>query len=856
MPLGGPALAEDELATVKDWILSLQSEGKSVSQKSTCQSEQSIVDMISADLDSLSSRDRRNTRYIMLDSFAGPGESAEEERTRLERAVKKLLNSLSWNEKIVKPKIVGNAKTGYALRLELDSMDWDFSDWEAIQKENPFAEIQKQKYAHLTDKFKDQTNSSLPFISGSVFINRAAVPPLYHRLLDLPTNVIQLEATLEVDTAANLAKNNVKTSGFKNSGVSQHNRVIERHDTKYGAYWRSYDFNGSGGEKNIFGDPLNFKADGGEVIFNLPNGMQAYYLYDSKGNRLDKAPTEVVSDGRRPDHAVVNGLSCMRCHSGGIINKADEVRDFYSSDAFSEAEKNRVLARYPEKSVMDQTITQDTSRYVQALTKIFGATPPPEDDPITYVNERYEGPVSSSKAACELALDQQVLGELVSTTIRDLPGLGNLFINCQSIHRDAFEVELADLEVKTNEQGALERISLRPDAKRKSSFQEKLQAQSPFDNIRGLTRDLIKEVESPEDFFALFEPSNKDPKSFEFKETEDFMVRNIDVLISKGGTFQDLDLARQKNFNISNELILMQKQATLAETNEELLHALTPVLKVSDVEIDKLRISHIPLLLELGGTTEDLSLWREQAANKDNAAIFFANEVELDIPESISKVSLSKITEDKNRKIISSIEEQLPLIKSKEEFLALYNPLINKNDPKYQKALYASLEKNILRLLDLGGSLNDLEMLIFLSPSLENAQKLLIAQAGLATTPEELLAIYDFSNRSLSKAEKKLIDQQKAELAARLFNLGASSVQVREWRQGVVSFKNELELLHYEFQAAKTLEEFNSSADTLGQFFYKKGERKKLREVVLDNFNHFIKLGGTNDKLEKLLRNI
>jgi serine/threonine-protein kinase len=48
------------------------------------------------------------------------------------------------------------------------------------------------------------------------------------------------------------------------------------------------------GDQNIFEHPLDYKKDGGEFIYNLPNKLHAYLVTDAKGNRLDGAPTDVV----------------------------------------------------------------------------------------------------------------------------------------------------------------------------------------------------------------------------------------------------------------------------------------------------------------------------------------------------------------------------------------------------------------------------------------------------------------------------------------------------------------------------------------------------------------------------------
>ena len=104
-----------------------------------------------------------------------------------------------------------------------------------------------------------------------------------------------------VDNLLNAPGHSVWRAGFSESKVSSNNRVVERHTSSYGAYWKSYDFAGSVGKQNIFVHPISFVHDGGEVVFSLPNGLQAYYLSDSKSNRLDVAPIDIVSNPAASD---------------------------------------------------------------------------------------------------------------------------------------------------------------------------------------------------------------------------------------------------------------------------------------------------------------------------------------------------------------------------------------------------------------------------------------------------------------------------------------------------------------------------------------------------------------------------
>ena len=151
-------------------------------------------------------------------------------------------------------------------------------------------------------------------------------------------------------------------AAFNASGVSRNNRLIERHESTNGAYWRSYDFGGNADRKNVFAHPLGpgdgqdgFEHDGGETIFALPNGLQGYMLIDARGARIDKGPMEIVRDNKQADGAVVNGISCMSCHNRGLIEKADQLREVVEkTKAFDKKVPETVMVLYPPRETMDE----------------------------------------------------------------------------------------------------------------------------------------------------------------------------------------------------------------------------------------------------------------------------------------------------------------------------------------------------------------------------------------------------------------------------------------------------------------------------------------------------------------------
>ena len=120
--------------------------------------------------------------------------------------------------------------------------------------------------------------------------------------------------------------------------------------------WRSYDFNSSNGQSNIEEYPQLFQHAGGEMIFTLPNGLHAYFITDNNGNgeRLNEAPIDIVLDARK--NQIINGASCMGCHSGGIIKFKNELPD---------------IGPYLSQDEIDLFIQEDNNKYWEAMNQII-----------------------------------------------------------------------------------------------------------------------------------------------------------------------------------------------------------------------------------------------------------------------------------------------------------------------------------------------------------------------------------------------------------------------------------------------------------------------------------------------------
>ncbi len=409
-----------------------------------------MVRLIREDLENkVLSRDRRYARYFTLTHLANAGFSEEELQTyRL--ALVKLLNSLSWNRTLAKLQPIDEAQTIF--RLDLRDLEWDDKVWSLIVKANPYSVVFDTPDSKACLSI---TDCEVPQVRGDWFVAAASRPPLYHDVLQLPKTVKDLEKLLKVDVAQNIAKERVARCGMNASGVSQHNRLVERHDSPYGALWISYDFAASTGRKNLNQHPLGpgagedrFDHDGGEIIFNLPNGLQGYMLCDAKGNRLEKAPTTIVSDPKRPDRAVVNGVSCMSCHFGGIIAKADEIRRHVETNRASFPEADDILALYPKKKELDRFFTDDADRFTSAVKQLGLAQLTSTGEPVVNMAQRFEADLDLKSAAAELGLKPAEFTSKLAAVPQLARVLGVLNVAGGIVKREVFIQQFADAVTK------------------------------------------------------------------------------------------------------------------------------------------------------------------------------------------------------------------------------------------------------------------------------------------------------------------------------------------------------------------------------------------------------------------------
>jgi serine/threonine-protein kinase len=435
-PKKGKPLTDAEKQILREWI-----EGGAprfpVDEYRKLISEHQVLTSIVNDLQKFQAADRPYIRYFSLlnlynNSFdkrigANSKNVDDDELNYARAALSLLLNSLSWKQKVALPAAID--ASGITFRVDLRDYDWSDHNWVDLIK-SPSAPYpygvdvrfhQNGELAAIASRHYElrqgdhPASRTIPYVRVDWFINTASRGDLYNRLLKLPENVKSLERQLlEVDSEANFLRHQLHRAGLISSGVSQHNRLVERHETKYGAYWKSYDFSGSEGDRDLLKHPLGpefphnpfnqyaFKADGGEMIFNLPNGLQAYYLAGQDGNRITKGPTDIVEDkiGASGSVTVENAISCFACHDQGMKTFTDVV---LNNHAFSGIEREAIRRIYPPSKQMDEMVQSDAERFQRAVRMAIEPWFPngASAEPVSSVAKKYQREIQLEEAAVE-----------------------------------------------------------------------------------------------------------------------------------------------------------------------------------------------------------------------------------------------------------------------------------------------------------------------------------------------------------------------------------------------------------------------------------------------------------------------
>jgi formylglycine-generating enzyme required for sulfatase activity/mono/diheme cytochrome c family protein len=416
MPPRGEAARpkNSEIDSIRQWIAA----GAAVLQPAPAArefiSDAEVLQVVRGDLKKFDDSVRPSLRYFTITHLHNAGLGADELQTyRLGLA--KLVNSLSCGPRIDRPKPIDRDETVF--RIDLRNYGWGKKEWEHVVEAYPYDITYDSQDAQFC---YSQTQCKVPCVRADWFVFAASRPPLYHALLQLPETGLDLENKLQVKVDANVRDGKAVRAGFRVSGIAVGNRLIERHDLGHGAYyWKTYDFARKDRRQNIFEHPLGpgsgvdkFQQSGSEIIFSLPNDLQGYMLVDGDGKRIDEGPPSIVSDTRNKGFGVkvINGISCMSCHTYGINVKADEIRTHVENNrTFHREEIDAVLALHPTAETLAGFFRKDRARFAAAVTETGAA--PTETEPVAALALRYDEDLDVNLAAAEAGVEPNELLE-------------------------------------------------------------------------------------------------------------------------------------------------------------------------------------------------------------------------------------------------------------------------------------------------------------------------------------------------------------------------------------------------------------------------------------------------------------
>lgn len=352
------------------------------------------------------------TRYISLSyldfyQFKERGKPGNfgKEKTKIINSLSVTLNSLSTDDVITKPEPINDQMSLF--RIDLRDYNWSRDQFDRIFDGSPNGDANKVAYPYNIDfdanlaNLQQDLGTQFPLVRADFLIFEAGKAGTYYDLLQIDNDFFKEEAELGVARLNNI-KDTIQSPespravraalGNQRSGVSNNNRIVERHDAAVGAFWISYDFLAAEGvqERDIFASPVGplelgnlgelkgFEPDGGEAFFNLRNGLQGYALVNAANAIVNEAPIEVVQNvtDRRRNTEIRNGFVCWSCHKLGVLPASDEMRGFVENlgdaardDIFNDDAVDAINAMHLPEDEFNKIVAADSKVHTDAMKR-------------------------------------------------------------------------------------------------------------------------------------------------------------------------------------------------------------------------------------------------------------------------------------------------------------------------------------------------------------------------------------------------------------------------------------------------------------------------------------------------------
>lgn len=433
-------------------------------------------------LETLPDEAKTTQRFLSLQSIP------TERRDNAYRITSFVVNSLTWVSHYVELRVVPETDNR-VLVVDLVSMSRNESDlqriaqtWELLALADPYYSPAWCGKEDCT-KLADISHSVCPILRADFFCfystlgdnrkTKDVIEGFYDRFLGLPGDEESLLALLDINEKNIENKGVDRKAAITQSGsgslegkpVALNNRYLNRYPTTTrpsgGYYWTTQDFINSTGNRDVYFDPLTRVKDGGETIFSLPNGLQAYFLSAAETINgktrfisVSEVPNNIATD-KNFRHHTVKLSTCTACHPRGINTfKCVLANELFKPAApgglvFPVELKPFAIARQQQlfKQDIPSLVAADQINYCNSVSSVTGFKP--EELETKFVPEYiamisgYENPVTAiqacwefgAKDASQLAIEDYLADKVVSTTKGELLAL----VKGGVLNRDTFE---------------------------------------------------------------------------------------------------------------------------------------------------------------------------------------------------------------------------------------------------------------------------------------------------------------------------------------------------------------------------------------------------------------------------------
>lgn len=377
----GEAPTASEIRAVRAWI-------KGLARESSCKERGRVTaddlgDVMRAWLRQAGEDKAAETRFVSLAHLAN--DCAGDALLLAQRqGVVKLFNSLSWSARPVIIETVGDAHVLMAVRL--GDLGWTPEHWNVIVGGLPAA-----GRLPVPADVATSSRTEVPVVAADWLADRVTRSDIYARLLGLPASLDDLARILGIDLDDRREDRVVRRAALTASGATGQPRVIERYPTPKRVMWIAHDYDGGEAKDAILDHPLLPWAAaseetagqlpppvsrGARAMFALPNGLDAFMLFDEEGRARSEASGEtgIAPAGEaslRNRQAVhgKNGFQCLACHGGGALGFEDQLAPHLASDDYRGNAVARDIARQivADTTNLERFISEDRQDVLRAL---------------------------------------------------------------------------------------------------------------------------------------------------------------------------------------------------------------------------------------------------------------------------------------------------------------------------------------------------------------------------------------------------------------------------------------------------------------------------------------------------------